>query len=128
MYIFFFWLAVIPLVTTPFPLSRRLPRPHSVVSDDSDGEGGGPGGSMAGHGAASAQQDDVDSHGDRNSPISLIINRGEDKDDKGKDESRDDKEAKEDLDVTNDDSRVSASECLGLRRSRPAIDLTSNWN
>ncbi|KAE8737433.1 hypothetical protein FOCC_FOCC017103 [Frankliniella occidentalis] len=104
-----------PLSSPPMAHMHRvphveMPRPHSVVSDDSDGEGGGPAG-PGGQGDRS-QQDDADSHADRNSPISLIMNRGsdhgreEDKDDEKKDEEM--KDPKDmDLDVTNDDSRMS---------------------
>lgn len=60
-------------------------------------------------GPGGQQDDDGDLHGDRNSPISLIINRDA-KDDKDKDREQGDELGKEpkdsDLDVTNDDSRV----------------------
>ncbi|XP_034248259.1 uncharacterized protein LOC117649500 [Thrips palmi] len=79
-------------------------------------------------GAAAAQQDDMDSHGDRNSPISLIMNR-EDKDDKGKDESRDDKETKDsDLDVTNDDSRMSIKQEPGAGGGDDDVASTGHNN
>ncbi|KAJ1528036.1 hypothetical protein ONE63_007957 [Megalurothrips usitatus] len=105
-----------PLSSPPMAHMHRaphadLPRPHSVVSDESDGEGGGPGGpgGSSGGGPPAGQQDDADSHGDRNSPLSLIINR-EDKEDKDKEreDARDDKDNKEsDLDVTTEDCNMS---------------------